>query len=379
MRLIAVGDLHCYQQSYERAAKGETPDRLIEWQHVADALVDVVGVERPDLVLFPGDIFINSRPEPVAMLRVLDLFARITSLGAEVIACAGNHDWLGPGKECAVDVLGYWDSRWGITKPVIIAEDDMDVAIAVMPWQRPQDMDGTPDDMVRDLTDMLLTCAPDKPRILMGHWAIRGASYCTGILSNEVSVSVEVARACGYAATIMGHIHKPQVLCDNPLVLHTGTFTRAKIDEGRVPCGGYVVDVSPCGIAHRFFQLPARDILTLDIPEELLITGDRDALLEGMGDISDAIVIPRCQLSDDAQLELDASDVVGLLQQAGAWHVAPMRVSVQHKVRSRATEVDGELSPMAAFRAWCRANDVAEGQTEQAAAMLKEILAALGV
>lgn len=376
---MTIGDLHCYQQSYERAAKGEIPDRLLEWEKVADALIDVVSAKKPDMVVFPGDIFINSRPEPVAMLRVLELFSRITSLGIKVIACAGNHDWLGPGKECAVDILGYWDPHWGITKPTIIAEDDMDIAIAVMPWQRQQDIDGTPDDMVRSLADMLATCAPDKPHVLMGHWTVRGASYCTGILSDEVSVSVEAVRDCGYKAVIMGHIHKPQVLSNNPLVLHTGTFTRAKIDEGKVPCGGYMIDIDNAHIAQRFFKLPARDILTLDMPEELMAAGDKDALLEEIGDISDAIVVPRCQLSSDAQPAINSQDLASLLQEAGAWHVAPMRVSVERKIRSRAAEVDGELSPLAAFKAWCKANDVDDDKTEQAATMLKQMLADLGV
>ena len=379
IRILAVGDLHCYQQSYERAAKGAVPDRLLEWEAVADALVDLAAGCSPQFIVFPGDLFINSRPEPTAIAHVLELFSRLEELGARVIACSGNHDWLGPNQQSIVDVLRHWNPLWGITRPTALAMDDWPIGIAVMPWQRQQDMDGAPDELARDLADILSTRAPGKPRMLVGHWAIQGATYCTGVLSDEPAVSTAVACECGYSACVMGHIHKPQVLSDDPLALHTGTFTRAKIDEGRVPCGAYLIDMGSAGrTSYVFHELPARPIVTLDLTQAALVGSDEDAVLAEIGDVSGAIVVPRCELADGVAPALSAERLAELIEQAGAHHIAPLRVSVARAVRGRAAEVDAELAPMSAFTAWCKANDVEHGRAARAGAVLKEILAEIG-
>lgn len=378
-RILAVGDLHCYQRSYESAAKGAIPDRLVEWETVAEALVDLAADYSPQFVLFPGDLFLNSRPEPTAIAHVLELFSSLEELDAQVIACSGNHDWLGSNQQCVVDIFRYWDSLWGITRPSALAMDEWPIAFAVMPWQRQQDMDGTPDELARDLADILSTRAPGKPRVLVGHWAIQGASYCTGILSDEPAVSVAAARDCGYCACIMGHIHKPQVLCEDPLALHAGTFTRAKIDEGRVPCGAYLIDIDDAGKAsYAFHQLPARPIVTLDLAQSALTAADEGVLVDAIGDVAGAIVVPRCELADGVAPTVSAERLAELIEQAGAHHIAPLRVSVARAARSRAAEVDAELAPMSAFAAWCKASDVEESRAAQAEAMLKEILAEIG-
>jgi uncharacterized protein len=86
-------------------------------RHIVDELVEIAAKERPDLVLFGGDLV--DRTSGVETLQVL---VRRLSCIAPVGAVAGNHDrWIGEARVRAAVLAG--GGRWLPDKPWILTSD----------------------------------------------------------------------------------------------------------------------------------------------------------------------------------------------------------------------------------------------------------------
>jgi DNA repair exonuclease SbcCD nuclease subunit len=230
-KILFGPDLHCWPTTYEkdRSKQVVIPSRLQEWK---DATAQIVRIcEEDDSIIaagFPGDFGLNSRLSPQAQLEVINFFQALDDIHVRVFSCVGNHDFVAPGKPCFGDVLNTYDSDWGISE-----SDYRTISpgwqLILLPWMYYSDKQ----EMELYLKDILSYRMGQNPygvkTIVMGHWAISGSVYANGFPSdNEATLDIDFLKSLDIDAVIMGHIHKPQVLCEKPWTVHTGTLLRGK-------------------------------------------------------------------------------------------------------------------------------------------------------
>lgn len=377
MKILCAPDLHCYWPNYSRTLEDGTSSRLADWRRTADALVDVAMAHRVAAALFPGDFFPNSRPAPAQVLEVVELFSRLEQLGISVVGCAGNHDLLGPGQPSPVDVVARFSPdgmRWGITKPSWVKLDGLNVV--VLPSVKVPQTNGDPAAAAQELSEELIKVAralvaqamdwKPQPTVLMGHWAISGCSLAAGnvLAATEPTLPLGELQSLSVQAVVMGHIHTPQVIATDPLVLHTGVFERHDFGEEHNECGCYILDINTR--TAKWVELPARRFWTLDLDEEdidwLANKGGRveDVILDDDRRrelVRDAIIRVRYRATEEVASEIDHAALIRVLEGAGAHLVAGVYPEIVRGERAREASVTETTGPREALEKWLALRD----------------------
>ncbi|MDQ6837881.1 MAG: DNA repair exonuclease [Actinomycetota bacterium] len=92
MRIAAIGDAHLGRSYYPITTEGGVNQREWDFERSFDAAVDVALAERPDLVVWLGDIFDHPRPSYRSYRLAQRALARIRDHGVDAVVITGNHD-----------------------------------------------------------------------------------------------------------------------------------------------------------------------------------------------------------------------------------------------------------------------------------------------
>lgn len=379
MRILHVGDLHCYMDNYGTTSPDGEHSRLKDWKCTAEALVLAAVEHGVDLAVFPGDLFRNSRPSPAAIMAVTNLFRALREHGIPVVACAGNHDAPGVGQPGPVDELASLTGHreWGITTPQVVNIPSQthplrSIDVAVLPYVKPAAMvDQTSDpaelaaavsaklvEVARGLAAQCIT----RPRILMAHWTIQGSVSSSGQVMGvgvEPAIPLSELTGLGFDAVLMGHIHKPQVLNESPFVGYAGSLERVDFGEERDPRGVYIIDTERG--THEWVDLPARRFYTIDLsPMEiaaLALSQDATGCARSLAADHDArtrdsIVRVRYQATEEQAKRIDAVALLRELQSMGAHYVAGIIPEIIRADRSREATITEHTGPAEALERW---------------------------
>ncbi|MGE5585784.1 MAG: metallophosphoesterase family protein [Bacillota bacterium] len=390
-KILCSGDLHCFWPTFNRTGEDGIPSRLQEWRRSAQALLQAAVEHKVSAALFPGDLFPNSRPSPAQMLEVADLFRAFEDSGIPVVGCKGNHDDLGPGQISPVDLVGRLAPdglRWGITQPIIVHLSEVDVV--VLPFTKAVGTGGAdPAVAAQETSARLLEIARywlteadgSKPVVLMGHWAISGCRLAAGnsLAATEPTLPLGDLQALPVRAVVMGHIHAPQVIATDPVVLHTGVLERHDFGEERNECGCYIVDLATQEV--EFVELPARRFWTLEFGDDQDVQAWLDGLI-GTGDdfeaARDAIVRVVYRCTEELASRVDHSAILKRLEQESPHQIAGVFPDIIRSERAREASVTETTSPLEALEKWLATRtDISERLGKSvvlaAQALLKEV------
>lgn len=268
MNIMITGDPHCYAPTYDVRYDTNDSLRKREWSNISAVLLDTVATYKVQLSIFPGDLFNNARPKLDAICMLGDLMTDIGHLGSDVGLINGNHDWsvgtspLNVVERCAklVEQTLASDEYGDVLH---IKHEDEEIVVALIPW-RPKSSCESLQEQLNGICDRLRT-DPDITRILVSHYATDISTYANGMSAAvEPHFKIEHLKNSSFHACFLGHIHKPQILCENPVIMHPGTMVRIKSDEGPYDCSIYIYDTKKREVIHSI-KLPALDIKVIDL------------------------------------------------------------------------------------------------------------------
>jgi len=164
----------------------------------------------------------------------------------------------------------------------------------------------------------------------------------------------------------LGHLHKHQVLNENPPVVYSGSLARLDFGEAEDEKGFYVVEITPDETGKRqtsyaFHPFEGRRFVKVNVevkPDDIEPTSTvRKAIAEQQTDIKDAIV--RLQVSMPAELEgqLRDGDIRDSLKEAHHFSIAK---EIRRETRVRLGEATAEeITPAQALKAYLESKKVA--------------------
>lgn len=263
MRLVHTADWHL-----GRTFNGH---RLLDDQaEFLDWLLDFLVEKRADLLLIAGDIFDRSVAPEEAVELYSNTIERIVAAGIDVAAISGNHDSavrlrslseLHDGKYMIAG--GYRDAG----KVVVREYETGPVSIVSIPYlnplQRPisdanseNDWGSTHESVAKEAVRIAnRKLDPAHPVIAMSHSFIAscqesdserllsvGATplISASIFSSELDVAAEERKPYDYVA--LGHLHRPQLVGDDPTIRYSGSPLAYSFSENR-PKEVVVVDI----------------------------------------------------------------------------------------------------------------------------------------
>jgi len=326
-----------------------------------------------DLVVFGGDAFPDATPPPYIQEAFANQFRRLADAHISTVLLVGNHDQHAQGQGGAslsiyrtLGVPGFVVGDRLMTHTIDTPNGP--VQVITLPWltrsallTRPETENLSISDVNQLLCDRLrvalegeIRCLdPEVPTILLAHAMIDTACYgAERFLAVGKGFTLPVAllvRDC-FDYVALGHVHRHQVLCEQPPVVYPGSIERVDFSEEKETKGFVLVELARHHTRFEFCPLTVRPFRTIEV--NLEAAEDPQArLLEALqpDQIQDAVIRLIYQIRSDQVCQIDAAALHEYLSQAHTYSIYPQLVSQQ--IRSRLPELGkaSDLDPLAAL------------------------------
>ena len=407
MRILHFADLHIGVENYGRTdPQTGLSTRLIDFLSALDELVEYALSQDVDVVILAGDAYKGRDPSQTHQRELATRLARLASAGIPVFLLVGNHDLPhAVGRATAIEIfhtlqvpgLYVGDKLQTYTVPT---RSGGSLQIVAVPWPRRsgllsrEESRGLTIDQVREKIQDLFTVSiqnliaeldPSIPAVLAGHVTISAARTGTEqsmMLGQDHMLLPSAIHKPEFDYVALGHIHKHQVLRDNPLVVYSGSLQRVDFSEEDDTKGFCIVDLDPSGPQgrrlqdFRFQPVNARPFLTI---EAKVAPGDEDPTDTVMKaimrrNVAGSIVRLRVSLPAEAGVHLREAEIRDAL--SGAHYVAAITRDVEQDRRTRIPPgvADDSLTPLEVIRLYLESRTVAPDRQEKLLKYAEEII-----
>ncbi|MGB3199576.1 MAG: exonuclease subunit SbcD [Nodosilinea sp.] len=404
--LLHLSDIHMGSGFAHGRLNPETGlnTRLEDFIAALTRCIDRALAESVDLVLFGGDAFPDATPPPLVQQALASQFCRLSAAGIPTVLLVGNHDQhaqgLGGASLSIYRTLGV---------PGVVVGDRLEthqittrsgpVQVITLPWltksallTRPE-TEGLSMSQVNELLLDRLRVAlegeirrldPDRPTILLAHAMVDTASYgAERFLATGRGFTIPMAllaRSC-FDYVALGHVHRHQVLCQQPLMIYPGSIERVDFSEEAEAKGYLLVQVDKGQAQAEFCPLPVRPFKTIEV--DLTQAEAPQTRLEqaiAQADIADAVVRCLYTLRTDQVDHIDQTALETALFAAHTYSLQPELKAQTSRSRLPELGTDSSLDPLTALGAYLAnrsdLDDIAAGMMTAAAALMADDTAA---
>jgi len=380
MRILHFADLHLGVENYGRIdPETGLSTRLGDFLSAFDEVVEYALNNSIDLVLFCGDAYRSREPSQTHQREFARRIWRLASGGIPVFLLIGNHDL--PSAIGRATTMEIFDTL--AIKNVIVANrpgtyridtERGKLQIVALPWARRsallsrEETKNLTFDEVNEMLEEILTerlaseveaLDPSLPAILAAHVLVYGAqtgSERSMMMGRDYVLLRSVVANPAFDYVALGHIHRPQVLSQNPPVVYPGSLERIDFSEEEDEKGFFVVEIGQRGqVSYEIHPVKARPFLTVKVNVGSQEPDPTQAVLRAISrqeaKVKDAIV--RVQVTIPERLE-------GLLQEVeirkalkDAHFIAAIAREVERERRPRMPGWSGEgVAPLDALKVY---------------------------
>lgn len=293
MKIIHFADLHLGVESYGHVdAESGLSSRFLDFLDSFDRLVDYAVEKRADLAIFCGDAYKSRDPSQTQQREFARRIKRLAECGIPVFLLVGNHDLPNAsGRATATEIFDtlaienvYVAGRPGIHR---ITTPSGDIQIVALPWLKRSSVLSKDDaknldfaqlnqkmqEILADVIDKLsFELDQNLPAVLAAHVWVQGARVGSedtmSIGQEHMLLTSSVAKPC-FDYVALGHIHRHQVLNENPPVVYAGSLERLDFGDEDDEKGFYVVDIEHTpqqkGASFEFRGIDGRRFLTVKV------------------------------------------------------------------------------------------------------------------
>ena len=311
MKILHFADLHIGYENYGKVDdKTGLNSRLLDFLKAFDKIIDYALTHKIGLVIFAGDAYKTRDPSPTYQR---EFSKRLKKLASKIptVLITGNHD-IPPsyGKADTLEIFPILEvpNVYVFSKPEI--RDINGVQIVALPWilkssALKEDERKKSIEKVREILsgriseifkELVSKIKPAKPAIAVVHQSVTGAVFASSqdtYIGNDPLISAQTLANPKISYVALGHLHKYQVLNEDPPVIYSGSIERIDFGEESEEKGFVVADINPGQKTKwQFIQLAARKFKTINIqvPEKENKPSDFVKKEIKKADIKDAVV-----------------------------------------------------------------------------------------
>ncbi|UCG10534.1 MAG: exonuclease SbcCD subunit D [Dehalococcoidia bacterium] len=391
MKIIHFADLHLGVENYGRL-NPETglSSRLEDFLSSFDQVVDYAIENKVDLVIFCGDAYKSREPTQTQQREFAKRVNRLATSGIPVFLLIGNHDLPNAvGRATAIEIFDTLAIKnvYVANRPDIypIKTRSGIIQVASLPWLRRSGLLSREEtknltfEQINQKLQQILTniitasipqLDPKLPAILAAHVWVSGAkvgSESAMTIGQEHVLLVSNIAQPAFDYIALGHIHRHQVLADNPPVVYAGSLERIDFGEEGDDKGFCLVEINEKDgqreVSFAFHPVSGRRFVTINVSIE---STDPDPTLTVLRAISREKVkdtIVRLQISLPAELEgqLRDSDLRDALKEA---HYLTLSKEIEREARLRLGEFAAEeITPLDALKKYLESKNVSPQRT----------------
>jgi len=384
LKILHFADLHLGVESYGRIDPTTgLSSRLSDFLGALDQLVDYALENEADLILFCGDAYKSREPTQTQQREFARRINRLSTSNIPIFLLIGNHDLPNAiGRATATEIFDTLTIKnvYVANHPDIhhIPTKSGTVQIVSLPWLRRSALLSSEksknlnieqlNEKAREVLTNIITAKaaeldPTLPTILAAHvWVAEaqiGSERLMTIGQEHALLISNVANpAFDYVA--LGHIHKHQVLSENPPVVYSGSLERVDFSEADDDKGFYVVEIETDKetgkrqVSFHFRPITGRRFVSIDTAIKTEDLDPTSTVLQEIAkhedDIKDAVVRVNITLPAEVEGLIRDSDIRTALKEAYYFTIAK---EIQRETRLRlggwAAE---EITPIDALKAY---------------------------
>jgi DNA repair protein SbcD/Mre11 len=380
LKILHFADLHLGVESYGHIDATGLSTRQSDILSSLDRVIDYALNNDIDLVLFSGDAYKSREPSQTQQREFAKRINRLSAGGIPIFLLIGNHDLPNAvGRATSTEIFDTLAVKNVIVsnKPEIykIPTKHGIVQIVSLPWLRRSTLLSKEDSknlnfeqlnqrMQDALTNIINNLAakldPALPAILSAHIWVVGAKTGTEkmmTIGTEHTLLLSNVANPAFDYVALGHIHKRQVLHDNPPVVYCGSLERLDFGDKDDEKGFYVIDIETDGMGKKhtaieFHPTDGRRFLEIEInltAQDIDPTGIILAEIEKQKDaVKDAIVRLQLNLPSEIEGYLRDAEIKNALKEAYFCTVAR---DIKRESRPRLGQFTvSQITPMEALK-----------------------------
>jgi len=394
MKILHFADLHLGVESYGRIDPTTgLSSRFVDFLAALDQVVDYALQNKIDLVLFCGDAYKSREPSQTQQREFAKRINRLSTSGIPIFLLIGNHDLPNAiGRATSTEIFDTLAVKnvYVSNRPDIyhIPTNSGTIQIASLPWLRRSvllskeetknlSFEQINQRLQQVLTDVIDANAskldPKLPSILAAHVWVSNAqvgSERSMTIGQEHRLLLSNVANPAFDYIALGHIHKHQVLSDNPPVVYAGSLERLDFSEEEDDKGFYIVEIEPDKetgkrqVSFDFHKVTGRHFLTINIDIESEDTDATSTVLRTIAEqeekVRDAIVRLNVSLPAEAEGQLRDNDIRNVLKETYYFTIAK---DIQRETRLRLGKWTAEeIAPLDALKAYLESKKVSAGR-----------------
>ncbi len=396
MKILHFADLHLGVENYGRIdpATGLS-SRLNDFLSALDQVIDYALENRVDLVLFCGDAYKTREPGQTQQREFARRINRLSTGNIPIFLLIGNHDLPNAiGRATTTEIFDTLAIKnvYVANRPDIyhIPTASGTIQIVSLPWLRRSALLSREDTRNLDfeqikqrleqaltqvITDKAARLDPTLPAILAAHVWVAGSqvgSESLMAIGQEHTLLLSNVAQPAFDYVALGHIHKHQVLSENPPVVYAGSLERVDFGEENDEKGFYVVEIEPDPatgkrrVSFEFHPVNARRFLTINVAIETQETDPTATVLGAIigqeEKIRDAVVRLNISLPAPIEGQLRDNDLRDALKEAHYFTIArDIKRETRLRLGSRTAE---EITPLEALKAYLESKNTSPERTK---------------
>jgi exonuclease SbcD len=293
MLIVHTADVHIGVENYGFPdPETRTSTRLTDFLNSLDEVVNYAINNKADLVLFCGDAYKSRNPSQTHQREFAKRISILTKNGIPVFLLAGNHD--SPNIRMQATALDIFAT---LNAPKVYVGDKLrthivetksgPIQIISLPWIRKGDFITSKDTKGLSNTDInkaiqetltsiinseIQNLNPNIPAVLAGHVSIDSAktsSEKSMMLGKDYILLKSSINNKKLDYVALGHIHKHQILNENPKIVYPGSLERVDFGEEKDQKGFCVIELDPTvkpgsrEVSFNFIPVKARRFTTI--------------------------------------------------------------------------------------------------------------------
>jgi exonuclease SbcD len=406
MKILHFADLHLGVETYG-SVDPETglSSRMLDVLTALDTVVNYTLENQVDLVLFCGDTYKSRDPSQTQQREFAKRLKILSQAGIPVFLLVGNHDLPSAiGRATTLEIFDtlavncvYTGSRPDI---YCIPTKHGDIQIVALPWLRRSSflsreesknlgIDQVNERLQEIMTNRILDLMSDLdqtlPSILAAHVSIstaKAGSEKSMLVGREPVLLLSNIAQPAFDYVALGHIHRNQVICENPPVVYAGSLERLDFGDEGEDKGFYVVDIEYEGKSkstnYEFHKISARRFVTIGIdigvedtdPTETIV----GVIVQRQDEIKEAIVRIQLLLPRSLESALHDAEIYKVLKEA--YHVTIAKEIKQEPRPGFSQWASEELTPVEALEICLETRNVLQERRkkllEHAEGLIKE-------
>ncbi len=328
-----------------------------------------------DLVLFGGDAFPDATPPPYIQQAFAGQFRRLVDAEIPTVLLVGNHDQHTQGEGgaslCIYRTLGV---------PSVIVGDRLethrlhtrhgDVQVVTLPWLNRTTLMTkveTADLSMKQVGALLLDrlrvalegeirqLDPALPTILLAHLmadtATFGAERLLAVGKGFTVPLTFLTRDC-FDYVALGHVHKHQILSEQPYVIYPGSIERVDFSEEHETKGYVLVELAKGHTQVEYCPIPVRPFCTIEVdltqahnPQTMLLKAIADRSIE------QAVVRVKYFIRADQLDRMDEPEIHAALASAHTYNIQVELVNQANRPRLPELK-DSTIHPIDALKTY---------------------------